>query len=154
MGKGKGGKKRCVCVNDHVYVCMCLWQELKLKIQELSNMVLSQELIIREVNQQLTDKRHLHETETQRMGSLSQQQQTQISSLQAELGRLQSHLTGQQQSSQQQAEIESLRSELSRAQNQLATQQQSYELRLTSLTTQSNMARQEQVYIITLQHSL
>ena len=135
----------CVCVSrekerrererDTVFVCP----------QELTNLVLSQEVVIKEVNQQLSDKRHLHHTETQRMAAQSQQQQSHIASLQAELGRLQGLLASQQQSSGLQAEIDSLRSELGRAQNQLATQQQNYELRLTSLTTQTNMARQDQV---------
>lgn len=124
----------------------CLYlQELKLKTQELSNTILSQEVVIKEVNQQLADKRQLHHSETQRMHTQSQQQGAQISSLQSELARVQGLLASQQRSSQHQAEVESLRAELTRAQNQLATQQQNYELRLTSLTTQSNMARQEQV---------
>ena len=141
VGEKERRERHCVCV----FVCL---QELRLKVQELTNQVLSLEVVIKEVNQQLSDKRHLHHTETQRMAAQSQQQQSRIASLQSELGRLQGVLASQQQSSGLQTEIESLWSELSRAQNQLATQQQNYELRLTSLTTQTNMARQDQVQCV------
>lgn len=80
----------------------------------------SQELVIREVNQQLGDKRALFTSESQRMA---------------------------QQSQQLQAEIQRLREELTRVQNQLASHQQTSDQQLTSLTTQLNMARQEQVHV-------
>ena len=109
---------------------MYVYKDLKLKIQELSNQLLSQELVAREVNQQLRDKRALFASETQRMHQLSQQQEAQVKALQTELGGLQGEMT--------------------RVQNLLASQQQNYELRLTSLTTQNNMAKQEQVRIALL----
>ena len=89
-----------------------------MKIKELSDLCRSQELVIKEVNQQLNDKRALFASETQRMHQQSQQLQTEVQQLQAELRRVQ---------------------------NQLASHQQNSEQRLTSLMTQLNQSRQEQV---------
>ena len=90
------------------------------KLSDLREQNASQELVIKEVNQQLIDKRALFASESQRM---------------------------YQQSQQLQAETQRLQAELHRAENQLASQQQSSEQRLTSLTTQLNLARQEQVSV-------
>ena len=98
-----------------------------LKVQELTNQGKSQDLVIREVNQQLSDKRALFASETQRM---------------------------HQQSQQLQAEAQRLQTELSRVQNQLATQRQAGDQQLTSLTTQLNMARQEQVSLQSIPQAL
>lgn len=88
------------------------------KIRDLSEMNASQDLIIRDVNQQLSDKQALFASETDRM---------------------------HQQSQQLQGTIQSLQTELQRVQNQLASHQQNSEQQLTSLTAQLNMSRQEQV---------
>ena len=90
------------------------------KLSDLREQNMSQELVIKEVNQQLIDKRALFASESQRM---------------------------YQQSQQLQAETQQLQAELHRAENQLASHQQSSEQRLTSLTTQLNLARQEQVSV-------
>ena len=88
------------------------------KLSDMREQNMSQDLVIKEVNQQLSDKRSLFASESQRM---------------------------HQQTQQMQAEIQRLHADLHRAQNQLAGHQQSSEQRLTSLTTQLNLARQEQV---------
>lgn len=93
-------------------------QELIKKVRDLTELNKSQEVVIKHVYQELTDKRDLFASETQRM---------------------------HQQNQQLQAEMQRLQAELLRVQNQLASHQQTSEQQLTSLTTRLNMSRQEQV---------
>ena len=90
------------------------------RIRDLSELSASQDLIIRDVNQQLSDKQALFASETDRM---------------------------HQQNQQLQGTIQSLQGELQRVQNQLASHQHNSEQQLSSLTAQLNMSRQEQVSI-------
>lgn len=90
------------------------------RIRDLSELSASQDLIIKDVNQQLSDKQALFASETDRM---------------------------HQQNQQLQGTIQSLQGELQRVQNQLASHQHNSEQQLSSLTAQLNMSRQEQVSI-------